>query len=148
MEPPIVAALIAATATILAGILVNYRDVIVDRFRFKPRSISGFWRGLATYVGQETRIHYFTCRLRQLGSRFSGTLSSEGEDAADYKVTGSFLETEYFQVNVGNTNPNSVNYSTGILRFSRSGNELSGYFVARARGTEGIVTGRLELRRP
>lgn len=50
-----------------------------------------------------------------------------------YKFEGNIYELEYFHFNVTNENEDAVNYSTGILRLNREGDQISGEFLARSR---------------
>jgi hypothetical protein len=143
----VLSAILGITTAIITIIIISYRDVISSSFRLKPRNISGFWEGDAIYQSDRSSRRGFTCKLKQLGPRVSGTLASAGEFATEYKVEGHFFESEYVVITITNANASMLNYATGILRLNKFGNELVGSFVGRARTTEDAVAGTLLLKR-
>ncbi len=147
MEAAVLAAIITGVATITSALLVAYRDVIIGRLRFKPRNISGLWAGKAKYTFPSDKIHEFTCTFNQRWTRIRGTLVSTGNGATEYKIEGRFFESEYLSLTVTNAESETINYAIGIVRFERGGNKMVGYFVGRARTTDGVVAGTLEFTR-
>lgn len=147
MSPEVLAPVVGIIAAIAAAVLTSYRDVIISSFKLKPRDVSGFWKGKAIYHSNRSAGRDFTCTLKQLGPRISGTLASSGKYATSYHVEGHFFESEYIVITITNANDSMLNYATGIVRLDKFGKELIGSFVGRARTTEDAVVGTLELSR-
>lgn len=150
METAVLAAIITGVATITSAtsvLLVAYRDVIIDRLRFKPRNVSGLWVGKAKYTLPSDKIHEFTCTFKQRLTIIEGTLVSTGNGATEYKIEGRFFESEYLSLTVTNAVSETINYAIGIVHFERGGKKMVGYFVGRGRTTDGVVAGTLEFTR-
>ena len=107
----------------------------------------GFWAGKVIYTTDPIREHRITCDLKQMGSRISGPLTSIEEDTTHYKVESGFFETSYFRITIHNIDPDVVNCATGIFTLDRYGTSIIGNFVGRARRTEGVVAGKLDIQR-
>ena len=117
METAVLVAIITGVAAITSAtsaLLVAYRDVIIDRLRFKPRNVSGLWVGKAKYTLPSDKIHEFTCTFKQRWTIITGKLVSTGNGATEYKIEGRFFESEYLSLTVTNAVSETINYAIGM----------------------------------
>ncbi|MCG8404150.1 MAG: hypothetical protein MI923_03020 [Phycisphaerales bacterium] len=140
MASEIWAALIGA----FAAIVVAYKDAIRDIFTRGQRTWSGQWSG--TGFSDATKTEYLiTAKLKQRGRVVTGTLVAHAPEVVEYEIKGRIQELEFMTYFAKNADKNTVNYLVGINRLDRSGENMTGEYVARSRFVERIATGKIRL---
>jgi hypothetical protein len=149
----IVAALITGFLGLVSGVLVAYRDELKEVFSAAARPVAGLWVGEANDIevpGQkpyDVSLEYeLRCEINQRGRSITGKVFADSDAHEGItlrgKLRGNYLVGEY-----QNDDPNALDWGAFLLFLSGTGNELTGHYLGMRMREDGVVFGRMTLRR-
>ncbi|MEM9595796.1 MAG: hypothetical protein AAGD06_16105 [Acidobacteriota bacterium] len=88
---------------------------------------------------------HFTCRLSQHGRSVVGKLIGTGRFAAEFHLSGQFIDSGTIFMSVGNDNRSREDYAIGILQLDGKGTRLEGKLVGNSAELGDLIFGTLSF---
>jgi hypothetical protein len=161
MDKEVTVALITGISGLVGGLLIGYKDVIIgllnksEKRSSKRRLIKGLWSGHAfdveapPYITYKTHLKYqINFTFEQQGDDLTGTSRVSTPDRElELVVKGKFISDSYIFIEYSINSNQTVHLGAMIFTISELGDKMSGYYLAKRAIEEGIVFGRIELKR-
>jgi hypothetical protein len=162
MEPPVIAALISGTSSLIGGSLATH---FVSRFleqrdlpsisKDRRIALNGRWQGVYHQdvgpSGGPTDYAMkadFTAKKKAIMAKIEMVLSFEGTTYhIAYDGKGSYVDNRFIKMEYESADPGVMQFGFMILEYSTLGYTLTGRFVAFGAITERLVSGNINLQK-